>query len=1239
MAGAGPGIASSLMVQAPPRPATSQRNEPSSSSTETKQVNIAVHDEKSKPGPSDRRKQPTPQTTKPSKPKPRFFSRAVRNSANQGENKTSGFGKNRRIDITQSSWNARADGKDRETVTLNIKSENEKAQSRRSFRWVHHERETTAVSFAEFQKHVEETEGLEPEELAVATKCLEEVRRQRKISVRGRYFEETVHKSETKHTVIEEHVPVRATFISIPLFALLEGSDDITTANTYPSSKVVRGSDEHPLRTLLQHTNHLAIDDERDRSQVITRLPRASGGKKAYIHVPEFWALVVNMYTCITCSVLSVQELCGDNILLRSPTLSPGDLLNKGKDTRTFVKYTDRRGRLFDLECRKFHTLIDYVSSIEMPQDEVRRLIMAEKLSRDDSEYKLVDLRFQPVDKSRWIDIVDSMFTSAEFVHLRLTRQVAGDSLNLDFAQRQHHNFRVRTFVWTALKLCLEVMKKKRLDALRARKPTDKLQERIDSLGRRIRRLQRIRMASRFMLYAARFHLTMPEVVTSLDHAVSLEERLTGRQHRHRRSSGQRHGLTQFLHHSRPSSPSDSVSSIGPRSSSPVGLSRQAQEPPRIIIQSEDDSPGQVHSPMVSFSQPDTRDPIAEGSGRQYVSTVVAEPAQAESALDLESNLLPAAIPSPKRASTAIFGEPLPPLSTAFRPSLESTERFPTMVRRHSTYSSSGSSITLFDPSPLRRPLRTDGDAALRVPPRSSDGGPRPILWRQLTSSGTVPRIEHTARPPLVAHDKSIDDADLDQDMSEQAKRRISGHLQLHPFFKWQQDDQLGSDQGRTERLKPTRSADQASLSRHGPHDDVESVLERVDALLNQEATYKAQHLDMNKLDYLQVPSSSFDEVCRRLNVERDNLETLRQNPSPASEADSSLHEKKVELFLSTYGILSCFIGPSPQESVVVSKLYGILFEICNLSTKESRPTTITHRHEVKFIHAAAEYMPKLEVHVSDLLKSARPDSGDDETAVGYKLCPPIVYAFANIIIHLLCVWRAVTTFTIEAPSIEEVKSQTYKHLVEADLTFLRLRAHAEAEHDHFAWTESLKTADTLVALLVENALDIADGEPEPASELQGDAAISPRFDLRHVYSLYTAECIVRAKRHASARIYKDVKYLIEEINAIRSILIHQRIVFEGLFKKRESSLQALDIRVRDRARQHLIETEKHFEKLLEHANQTADWNQHFINVRGEDNNKAITVFSEYSNRLSTFLRTRRVHRQPVQELFAAIWY
>lgn len=269
----------------------------------------------------------------------------------------------------------------------------------------------------------------------------------------------------------------------------------------------------------------------------------------------------------------------------------------------------------------------------------------------------------------------------------------------------------------------------------------------------------------------------------------------------------------------------------------------------------------------------------------------------------------------------------------------------------------------------------------------------------------------------------------------------------------------------------------------------------------------------------------------------------------------------------------------------------------------QSHPLTYPHRHEVEFIKAAAGEMLRLETSVSDLLKDVRPDAGVDENAVTYKVCTPLVHAFANVVLYLLSVWRATIRFGVESEDIQQVLEKAYDSLSQAEVAFARMRAHAEVHHDRFAGTESLKTADTLLALLVENALEISDGDSP-----DNDASL--RFDLRYVYSKYTSECIVRAKRHASARIYKDVKLLIEEIKTVSEILDQQQQVFKDLLDLREVSLQALDGRIAERVSAHLDETARHFEKLLEHAEQAAAWNSHYISVRGEDNNTAIYVFT-----------------------------
>ena len=198
------------------------------------------------------------------------------------------------------------------------------------------------------------TEGLYKEETAVATKCLKEVRMLRKISAKGRYFDHTISQASTVYKKGGEQAPVKATFISMPVFAVLEDHGIDAGLSQYPKSKEIRHSDNHPIRSLLQCSNILAIDSERDRGQVIMKTDEESETTRHFIQVPEIWALIINMYTMITCAPFEIPDLCGDHVRLRSGK----DLQRTNKDTRTIVKYTDLSGTLRDLECRTWFVSI-----------------------------------------------------------------------------------------------------------------------------------------------------------------------------------------------------------------------------------------------------------------------------------------------------------------------------------------------------------------------------------------------------------------------------------------------------------------------------------------------------------------------------------------------------------------------------------------------------------------------------------------------------------------------------------------------------------------------------------------------------------------------------------------------------------------------------------------------------------------------------------------------------------------
>lgn len=796
-----------------------------------------------------------------------------------------GFGSFRTIDITQSKW--RPDGKDREIVTLDIKPEDDVIPTaRRSFRWIHHQRAITPMAFSEFQRHIETGEGLYYEELAIATRCLEEIRRERKQSARGRYFESTVHRATVDYTDGEQQAPLSATFISIPIFARLQSTTGGAYRAVYPSSQDMQNSDVHPVRSLLQYSNILAVDDVRDHSQVITKMDLPPSEAISFIHVPELWALSINMYTLITCCPLSVAELCGENILLKFPVDSPA--INKtGRDTRTIVKYTDYRGRLVDLECRQWQTLVDYISRVEADGDEARRIELGVMLKQPDSDYKIVDRRFQPVDRARWIDIVDSQYDKPEFVHLRLVQVRAGEVLNLAFAARQHQTFQLRTLVLSASRLYLEVLRNRLIKASRNKAGEEilhALKNRVQLLRRRINRLHRSRLLSRFMLYAARYRLMTPQRRMSLDHDTRPDlKQAAVRQSRFSRPQRDGRSLSRLWNCSPQRSQAPLTLTI-PQAVSAPGMTDTGFELPRIVVSDEAGSIPRASGS--SLSQARRSESVTQST---YESLRLGEDVEAQwfsGTTDRDALTGGATHRTTFRDDTAFE-----PMALARRESEPQQLRKPTSsLRRHNSI-----------PSPLRRPLHAEDDAALRIGPRQTTSGRRTAHH----SSLAPPTIDE--RSESIASTTSSCDMDsyLDHNFAVQAERRVPEAVRrLTPFFEWE----TGLDQPLDDRLSP--------------------ILDFIDSLLSQDAI---------GMFYAEIEPRSVREVIRRLETEASGLDEARQRLYPSSpvEAEYSFYEAKVELFMSTYGVLRCFLRLDEADSPVVAKVWGILFELCDLPTRE----------------------------------------------------------------------------------------------------------------------------------------------------------------------------------------------------------------------------------------------------------------------------------------------------------------
>jgi hypothetical protein len=159
----------------------------------------------------------------------------------------------------------------------------------------------------------------------VASKCLEEVKAMRHVYAKGRYFDPLVHAVKATPEVSAAKIEVKATFISVPIFCsmpdqpkpkseednysifrrLLQPLFEKMHLHVYQEkyvqqrhrqflSEELRKRSDHPIRSLMEYANILALDSSRDEQQATLRLGDAQGPSPPIIKVPEMWALIIN---------------------------------------------------------------------------------------------------------------------------------------------------------------------------------------------------------------------------------------------------------------------------------------------------------------------------------------------------------------------------------------------------------------------------------------------------------------------------------------------------------------------------------------------------------------------------------------------------------------------------------------------------------------------------------------------------------------------------------------------------------------------------------------------------------------------------------------------------------------------------------------------------------------------------------------------------------------------------------
>jgi Mg2+ and Co2+ transporter CorA len=1066
-----------------------------------------------------------------------------------------------------------------------------------------------------------------------------------------------------------ERVPIKATFISVPIFALMQKSNENLP---YLNRHALRTPARHPIRSLLQYSNILALDTERDKRQVIVvnRLGEDDlADSKPFIHVPEMWALVINMYTVITVAPFSSQALLGENIQLVQPPTNR---------QRFIVKFTSLRGTLHDLRCQTWFGLLDAISRIEWSLKDIDVL-----LNDSSTEYKLIDQKFHTIDQDRWTKLAEAK--GVRRIGVRLVRIPAETALTLDFASRKLRACVNATWVLLGLPYQEDILEAKLDNALERSAPShevEKMKLRLDGLAETERRFKRSRYFNRMLLYAARSNILNPKATSS-----------TSRKAKTRRAFGRVVMASKLGPAAQPEV--SSLSSIREDQTSnirPVLYENRLKIPGIAIRKASDASTASKISILVpqntdrKQSIPEAPDPADGAAQRNNLSN--GEPASwyetGKDAQILDGRSQYAKLYSTRQAESrptssakprASIWAPMPdhtnmdriPMSTqgGIIPAIVdpyssehstvarkdytavealshgATQQLPkprsATGRRHSSFGVAGEVLAA---SPLRLPLRLDDHTVSSRQPASSLTPPeaRTPQLEQVTFSERMSRGQFRTNLSI---DEDYFPVTVAEKVVKRAKETVDGRT---PFFQWRTNsnpaalgriEPVGSSvNSKTDRVDMTiidsKRGPEVQLSHHShaAHD----ILTDIDNFIIHGKYHDKPKFDVSPSDYDAVVSRKRSEVISHLDSEaaesaRPSMDIGPEEDEPVA-ARRQFSDSKIQLLLGVHSFLECFVNQDEVDAKVLGKVWGLMYNLCQLQLVQvsvqqllnfrSLPGRFCHarltsqvassnERKIKLVQSAVREVEIMEMKCKHLLHmNHQLDVANDHAArANFHVPPPLLAAFKDFVLFLLSTDLAVWEDRVSEGSINIIKDKVHQGLHQSQSMFLRMNEHLEMDLDQIGY-ESIRTADSILGLLFENALNISCQE---SGEIAGDDT-EMDFDIVEIYSRYTANAIDRAKQEASARVYEDIRLLREEIDTISLVLKHQSNLVQRILDTRESALQNLDKRYIYRVNTNLDEMIRHFSTLSDYAIQAEFWARNSIEIRSENNNKAIYVFT-----------------------------
>jgi hypothetical protein len=545
---------------------------------------------------------------------------------------------------------------------------------------------------------------------------------------------------------------------------------------------------------------------------------------------------------------------------------------------------------------------------------------------------------------------------------------------------------------------------------------------------------------------------------------------------------------------------------------------------------------------------------------------------------------------------------------------------------------------SIFRPRTPISPITQSGPVAItpRLPPivGATEFHPRHVIEKRLAAGSQSPLTADVlhAGITLDSADKGASDADpgirdVQPALSTKPSRKHRNLKDLEPYFEWAPPepeiaatprDTQSEDNSVVPNTDASRQPARATKDREKAIEHAKGILEILTVEMSS-GHYVSEDFAITPSQLHAVEPKSFREVDALL----QRLRTERQNSEDTHKDASRMASLKVDIILSIDTILRCFIGHNNQDASLVKRVLGIVYGICQASDVSRHVRSfsdgryrswLTHVFQTVDTHFKYSVLAWIKTDLAqteqqcyEILSSARSDTGNYAEQLNFALPPSFVSQFRDIVLLLL---SFLAVLRPESPKASQAAAEYMWKIVESgwtecEVALLRdARDFKEKGDKHEYLLESVKSADTMFALLLQNAFSIS------CSEMHEDDNERPHCDLEHIYRRWTTICNERANQEASAEMYEELRYLNDQLGAISKVLEDQKLVTTKILEVRESPNQTLDKRINKRTETFLDDMIDHFRTLKNYAGEAETMTSNSIDVSNEGNNKAIYVFT-----------------------------